>query len=90
MPVPSIMIGFMLIIVFMPYCLVSRDTNFIIISGPIAMTRSYFAPPSISSFSTSVTSPFLPPAAVIRNDIQVFRGVLHLVYQYHEVGVAEA
>ena len=60
MPVPSIIMGFMLTTVGMLYSLVSRHTNFIIMTGPMAMTRSYFTPASICSLSRSVTRAFLP------------------------------
>ena len=43
-PVPSTMIGFKLTIVGSPSSFVSRQTNFIIIIGPIATQTSYFFP----------------------------------------------
>ena len=61
MPVPSIMMGFMETTVLMPYCLVVRQTNFIMISGPMAMTSSYWLPSSSQLLrARSVTRPFSP------------------------------
>ena len=40
MPVPSIMIGFMLTTVFCAYGFVAMQTNFIMTNGPIAITAS--------------------------------------------------
>ena len=53
-----------------PYSLVRRQTNFIMGSGPIVMTSSYFSPLSISPRSASVTSPFSPhePSSDIRTN----------------------
>ena len=58
MPVPSIMMGFMLTVVGMWYFSVSLQANFIIIRGPMATTWSYWAPPWISSSSLPVTKPW--------------------------------
>ncbi len=44
MPVPSTMIGFIEITVLMLYFLVVRQTNFIMMTGPMAMTSSYSLP----------------------------------------------
>ena len=54
----------------MPNSFVSLQTNFIIISGPMAMTSSYFSPDSVRARSLSVTSPFSPaePSSVIRKN----------------------
>ena len=67
MPVPSIMMGFMLTVVGTLNSLVSWQTNFIMMSGPMVMTRSYCSPPSMSSLSASVTRPFSPqePSSLI-------------------------
>ena len=56
-PVPSIITGFIETVVGMLYCSVSLQTNFIITSGPIAITSSNFSPASISFLSISVTKP---------------------------------
>ena len=67
-PVPSIMMGFMLTTVLIPYSFVRRATNFIMIRGPMAMTSSYASPASIRRFKASVTSPFSPavPSSLVR------------------------
>src|SRR5208282_588859 len=57
-PVPSIMIGFKLTIVFIPCSRVRSATAFIIGTGPTASTSLITAPPDISSRNLSVTSPF--------------------------------
>ena len=68
MPVPSTMIGFMLATVLIPYCLVRRQTNFIMMRGPMVMTSSYCSPLSMSFFRASVTRPFSPhePSSLMR------------------------
>ena len=69
MPVPSIMMGFMLTMVLMPYSLVSWQTNFIMTSGPMAMTSSYcFAALDAALSSASVTKPFVAVGAVVGHD----------------------
>ena len=59
-PVPSIMIGFKDTIVGMSYSFVILTTFFIMISGPIAITSSYFTPALIWSSNTVVTKPLVP------------------------------
>ena len=45
---------------FTPKGFVVATTNFIIISGPMAITSSYPSPASIAAFSGAVTTPFSP------------------------------
>ena len=54
------MMGFMETMVLMPYSLVSLHTNFIITSGPMAMTSSHWLPSLIRASSAFVTRPFSP------------------------------
>ena len=58
--IPSTIIGFKLTIVGISSFFVSKQTNFIMIIGPIATQRSYFAPLSTKSSIVVVTIPLLP------------------------------
>ena len=59
-PVPSTMIGFMLTIVGISSFFVSRQTNFIMIIGPIATQTSYLLPSATSASIFVVTIPACP------------------------------
>ena len=57
MPVPSIMIGFIDTVTGTPNGFAVSVTNFIMMSGPMAMTMSNVSPASSISFSGTVTLP---------------------------------
>ena len=90
MPVPSIMMGFMLTMVLMPYSLVSLHTNFIMIKGPMAMTWSYCWPLSMRALRASVTRPLVTPGAVVAHLLHQGAGLVEFLLQDHQVLGAEA
>ena len=71
MPVPSIMIELRLTMVLRLWGLVTSATALIMMTGPMARTRSIFVFSSISRFSSSVTKPWRPydPSSVVTNSL---------------------
>ena len=60
MPVPSIIMGFMETMLLRPCFWQVLTTNFIMMSGPMVMTRSYWLPEATSSSRAAVTTPLVP------------------------------
>ena len=85
MPVPSIIMGFMLTVVGISYCLVSLQANFIIIRGPMATHVVELHPALDELLQLAGDKAVIAVGAVVGADVQVGAGLPHLLLQDHDI-----